>query len=154
MYAAVYQQCSFTGLMNLYEANYFMLRILVSRFGEINTPMVSRMPGEKDLYLYLSERSKYTETIHLTYYFIENGQRLPLPGLKIRLYHDTQQAEVIDWAGDECFGGITPKMLKALPCVKAKWQVNFFLGKWLQFCVNRGHHFTCLDYQRVSQELA
>lgn len=133
---------SFSGLMEMYEGNYIRLRKLLGDKESIPSVAVSRITNGMDLYLQVLDQTKYTTTIALTYYFsgIEEGF-LAYPNLKIRIYYDALQAEVMSQAykrrdpNFRAFGhSLDPSLLK-------RWRMNRFLYKWLSYTGRQGHSF-------------
>lgn len=133
---------SFSGLMEMYEGNYIRLRKLLGEKNNMPEVAVSRIANGMDVYLQVLEQTKYTATIALTYYFsdAENGF-LAFPNLKIRIYYDALQAEVMSQAykrRDPNFRSfnhdLDPSLLK-------RWRMNRFLYKWLSYCDRQGHSF-------------
>ncbi len=133
---------SFSGLMEMYEGNYIRLRKLLGEKNNMPEVAVSRITNGMDVYLQVLEQTKYTATIALTYYFsdAENGF-LAFPNLKIRIYYDALQAEVMSQAykrRDPNFRSfnhdLDPSLLK-------RWRMNRFLYKWLSYCDRQGHSF-------------
>ncbi|MFK7816336.1 MAG: DUF1249 domain-containing protein [Gammaproteobacteria bacterium] len=133
---------SFSGLMEMYEGNYIRLRKLLGDKDKIPEVAVSRVTNGMDVYLQVLEQTKYTSTIALTYYFsdVEEGF-LAYPNLKIRIYYDALQAEVMSQTykrRDPNFHSfnhnVDPSLLK-------RWRMNRFLYKWLSYCDRQGHTF-------------
>jgi len=141
MHAHQHHACNFNGLMSLYETNYMLLRSLIPCVVGVDNQTVSSVNGGQDLFLQVIEHNKYTSCISLTHRFREKDAAVALPGLTIRIYFDACQAEVVSWQGRENFAGLNAHSFSRLPSVKAKWQVNLFLGKWLQYCLKIGHRF-------------
>ena len=130
---------TFTALMDMYEQNYLMLRVLCGEFPEAPAQAVSIGDGKaQNLYLQLLESTPHTTTIKLTYRFGDNENR---PDFIIRIYRDAQQAEVLSRkckvSGKKLFvdSGVTDT---ALYC---RWRLNRFLFKWLRYCQRQGHSF-------------
>ena len=143
--------CSFKGLMGLYEANFVLFRSLISNTVVLPADAVSSVQHGEDLYLSVVDRSKYTMTIKLTHRFNENGTIKHNPGLTLRVYFDAGQVEVLSWHGHEDFDDIGQHSFKRRPSIPAKWKVNFFLGKWLEYCVLIGHKFDPYKLMQNSQ---
>lgn len=128
----------FASLMDLYENNYLRLKKLLPSLASFEGKRVSYVEGCLDLHITLIERSRYTSTIHLTYYF--QGQvantSLAEPDLTIRVYHDAGLVEVL--AGHLKHGRVR---LNHLPVhsLRVKWKLNRFLYRWLGFCLHLGH---------------
>jgi len=133
---------SFVSLMSLYESNYIRLASLVPHLETVARPQVSEVAGDCPLHLAVSERSRYTTTLRLTYVFEDGGDRgLADPDLQIRVYHDARLAEV-----QSCARWHRHAMLDALRSQLARdlgdrWLRNVMLNKWLDYCVERGHRF-------------
>ena len=133
---------SFSGLMEMYEGNYIRLRKLLGDKDSMPAVAVSRVRHGMDVYLQVLEQTKYTSTIALTYYFSDAEEGfLAYPNLKIRIYYDALQAEVMSQAykrRDPNFHAfnhqIDPSLLK-------RWRMNRFLFKWLAYCGRQGHSF-------------
>jgi uncharacterized protein YqiB (DUF1249 family) len=134
---------TFAGLMELYEANYIRLRRLCPGLDTITETSFSKTEGALDLHLRLIERCKYTTTIYLTYHFCDSlGELRPEPNLKVRVYHDARQAEVMSRSyrrlGREIRSrGLSPRGLE----LRRRWDLNRFLYKWLGYCCYQGHCF-------------
>ncbi len=133
---------SFPGLMELYEANYMQVMRLCSGLPNIPHKAVSGVDGALDLHLHVLERSKYTTTILLTYYFQDRiGELKPDPNLKVRIYHDARQAEVLSRSYRRLGIEVNTHDLKHKSEVISKWVLNRFLYKWLGYCRYQGHSF-------------
>lgn len=132
----------FVSLMDLYENNYMRLRRLISDLAVMPNNAISHVTGCLSLYLTVLERTKFTTTIYLTYYFAESNKSVAEPALTIRLYHDTHQAEVLTGHlqhGRKCYDHIPEK------AIKIKWKLNRFLYKWLGYILYLGHHFSVTE---------
>lgn len=86
---------SFIGLMALYEENYNRVNRLIPELERLDGCYRSRVPGDCDLYLEILERSRYTVTFSLTYFFAGEKSRVADPDLKVRAYLDGQLAEAM-----------------------------------------------------------
>jgi len=133
---------SFVALMGLYESNYIRLSWLAGDLLSIDGRHRSRVPGECDLLLTLTERSPYTSTVNLTYLFAEETGELRLPDMQVRVYHDAHLVEAHEWAGSH-----SQPVLKALRThaereLDQRWARNVMLNKWLEYCVERGYRFS------------
>jgi uncharacterized protein YqiB (DUF1249 family) len=129
----------FVSLMDLYENNFLRLRRLIPDLFKMPAGSVSTLPGCLPLYMCISEQTKFTTTLSLTYYFEEDEKVVAEPALTIRVYHDAHQVEVLTGHlrhGRERYDHI-PEMAKVV-----KWKLNRFLYKWLGYCLHLGHQFT------------
>lgn len=136
---ALWQPRSFVGLMMLYESNHLRLKRLLG--GIVPAPgesLVSRVPGDLALHLDGMERSRYTTTFRLTYWF--DGE-LADPDLIVRLYHDACLVEAM-----QCGHQHRHRLLRRFPTdhggeLERRWMRNLMLNKWLDYCHERGHRF-------------
>jgi uncharacterized protein len=142
--------CSFSALMELYEANYIRLRCLCPDLGSLEGHRVSRVPGAMDLHLSIEEQTPYTTTARLTYLFNGEGGRLrPSPDVLVRMYHDARQVEVLTRHCRPLDLKIRLNDLPRLRALECKWRLNRFLFKWLGYCQRQGHHLGLLQPDAV-----
>jgi len=146
MYCPVQQKARTTGrfsnLMELYEQNYVLLRLLIPdlKSAELQT-RVSKVDGCLPLYMQLIEKTPYTTTLRMTYRFVETeGEAVRSqaePNLMLRVYHDARSAEVIS-------GHIHGQqhVQRKTRGLDNSWQLNRFLYKWLRYLRHRGHHLS------------
>lgn len=133
-------QGSFAGLMDLYERSYIGLRRLIPNLPPAGTHQTSRVGEGLDLHLQVVERFPYTAEVLLTYYFSSPSGTWAEPNVRIRIYQDAQQAEVMaahlrHWPVFEA------SALQERQHLAARWHVNRFLCKWLNYCLYQGHRF-------------
>ena len=134
----------FGNLMELYEKNYMQLRLLIPglKHGPLS-PGLSEVQGCLPVHLNVTEQSRYTSTLHLTYRFAEgsNNRDQLEPDFSIRVYHDARTAEVVSGLlhGQQHVQRTTRNLQNS-------WRLNRFLYKWLSYLLRRGHRF------EVSQE--
>ncbi|NOR42040.1 MAG: DUF1249 domain-containing protein [Gammaproteobacteria bacterium] len=129
----------FVSLMDLYENNYMRLRRLIPDLSSLSDNSISDLQGCLSLHMTVLERTKFTTTLYLTYYFEETTKSVAEPALTIRLYHDAHQAEVLTGHlqhGRKQYDHIPEK------AIKIKWKLNRFLYKWLGYCLYLGHDFS------------
>ena len=133
---------SFAGLMEMYEANYIKIRKLCGTTRSLPPVAVSRISKGMDLYLQVLENTKYTSTLILTYYFTEPDLGFhAYPNLKLRIYYDALQAEVMSQAYRRQDPDFQAFNHASSPSLLKKWRMNRFLYKWLSFCNRQGHSF-------------
>lgn len=137
----------FASLMELYENNYMLVRLLIPELRTLDEGhYVSRVSDAMDLELSQIEHSRYTTTFNLTYRF-ENSLRQPRePDLTIRLYHDARTAEVVT-------GLIQTQRAESRRKrgLDDSWQLNRFLFKWLRYCLHQGHLFSVSDARSTAK---
>ena len=131
----------FGELMQLYEDNYVRFRQLVRGMDEIEGESRSIRFGDVTLHIQILQRSRYTTTTQLTYLFTIDNQVTRSPDLKIRIYHDAQQAEVMSCCRNdpETFDWLEKSA--CLTTMQWRWRMNRFFHKWLNYCLRTGHGF-------------
>ena len=133
---------SFAALMTLYESNYIRLRALAPVLVELSkraSRFISHAPGEVPLHVSLCDRSRYTTTLHMTYFFEQEGELVPDPDLSVRIYHDARMAEAL-----ACGTHLRHPLLASFETrcgseLERRWSRNMMLNKWLEYCADRGH---------------
>lgn len=132
----------FVSLMDLYENNFIRLRKLIPELSKLPDQSVSCLPGCLSLHMTILERSKFTTTLSLTYYFDELTQSVAEPALTVRVYHDASIVEVL--AGHLKHGRLRYEHIPE-KAIKIKWKLNRFLYKWLGYSLYLGHSFDHLE---------
>lgn len=133
----------FASLMELYEQNYVLMRLLVPELRALQGDrFVSTAPGAMPLELNDISHSRYTSTFTLTYRFSgaetnHRGREEREPDLAIRLYHDARSCEVMSGLMPE--GRVEVRRTRDLDEGR---RLNRFLNKWLSYCLRQGHCFT------------
>jgi len=138
----------FNSLMELYENNYMLIRLLAPGLRKFSEKQyVSRPEGLLPLELSHIEHNRYTTTFKLTYLFGtkegqmigENDSAEPLqrkPDLTVRLYHDARTCEVMS--------GLIPSNkveMRRTRDLDDGYRLNRFLHKWVSYCLRQGHGF-------------
>ncbi len=139
-------------LMTLCEENYALLLRLLPGLRDMNGAYVASSKGHAELHLQVLEHSRYTSLVHLTYYFQQAGERHSEPDATLRVYHDSKQLEVVELRQDETVLSATP--LYEEPGLSNKWQLNWFISKWLGYCVGAGYRFRGGDSVPATELLA
>ncbi len=132
----------FVSLMDLYENNYLRIKRLIPDLNNLPENSISQRLGCLSLHLHIIERSKFTTTIFLSYYFEEEGGMVAEPDLTLRIYHDAHQVEVL--TGHLRHGRLRYDHIPE-KAIKIKWQLNRFLYKWLGYCLYLGHSFSDVE---------
>lgn len=135
--ASLDQQPSAGRLGQLCEENYLALERLLPNMREMQGCYRSSPDGHAALHLEVLEHARYTSLVHLTYYFDAERGVEPDPDVTIRVYHDAQEAEVIDLKQSQ----LPIERLFEAPGLRNKWQANLFLSKWLDYCRQQRHRF-------------
>ena len=130
---------SFVGLMSVYESNYLRLLSIVPDLENIDGCFRSRVAGDCDLHLDVLDRSRYTVTMSLTYYFETDAGRVADPDIIVRAYLDGRLAEAMQLGSEHrhvAFRQLAREHGKELG---ARWRRNVVLNKWLDYLREQGH---------------
>jgi uncharacterized protein YqiB (DUF1249 family) len=130
---------SFIGLMSLYDSNYLRLKQLIPELDRLDGYYRSRVAGDCDLHVEILERSRYTVTMSLSYFFDQDGVRVADPDMQVRAYLDGRMAESTGFSGEHrhhAFRRLT-RMHRAE--LDARWRRNIILNKWLEYLMDQGH---------------
>jgi uncharacterized protein YqiB (DUF1249 family) len=134
---------SYAALMEMYETNYMRIRLLCGDVRTLDDTVYSTVPQGLPVMLRILDRARHTTTILLSYQFIDaEGQQDIRPDLRIRVYHDSRQAEVLS---RRCRIGGTQHILREQVGVDnillCRWRLNRFLFKWTAYLRRQGHVF-------------
>jgi uncharacterized protein YqiB (DUF1249 family) len=136
---------SFVALMSLYESNYLRLADLAGDLRQLADVAVSRVAGDCDLRLSVTERSPYTTSVDLTYLFVDAGDAghrvSTYPDMRVRIYHDARLVEAQEWATQHEHEALRRLRGQAERELDQRWARNTMLNKWLEYCSDRGHGF-------------
>ena len=145
---------TFVALMGLYESNYVRMKWLAHPPGMTRVPGLvsdlrtlegthrSSVAGDCDLVLSVTERTRYTSTVNLTYLFQQDAETVQYPDMRVRIYHDAHLAEAREWAGTHGQPVLKALRIQAERELDQRWARNVMLNKWLEYCVERGHRFS------------
>lgn len=140
----------FQSLMELYEENYRLIRLLVPALSKMNQDLyVSQARNALALELFDIRQDKYTTTFKLTYRFNSvEGHELE-PDLTLRLYHDARTCEVLSGL----LPGIDEKYSRRTRTLDESYSLNRFLNKWLAYCLRQGHGFSAKSSADIEKQL-
>lgn len=129
---------SFIDLMNMYEGNYIRLRLFCGDIRQLPDETISNVENSVPVSLKVLERSRHTTLLMLTYLFEDEERR---PDLKVQIYHDSRQADVVS---RNC--RITGRDIRLWEkqfdnVLLCRWRLNRFLYKWLGYLEHQGHSF-------------
>ncbi len=130
---------SFVGLMALYESNFLRLQRLVPELHRLDGYYRSNVAGDCELHVEILERSRYTITLSLSYFFVEDGKRIADPDMKVRVYLDGQLAESMSFTGDHRHMHLRRLCREHRHELDKRWRRNIVLNKWLDFLMGHGH---------------
>lgn len=130
---------SFTGLMSVYESNYLRLLHLIPELDRLDGCYRSRVAGDCDLHLEIMERSRYTVTLNLTYWFESGEGRVADPDMQVRAYLDGRLAEAMTLGRDHRHAEFRRLLREQDRQLGARWRRNMVLNKWLDYLIEQGH---------------
>jgi len=130
---------SFIGLMSLYESNFLRLHRLIPELDRLDGYFRSRVAGDCDLHVEIIERSRYTVTLSLSYFFYEGQTRIADPDMTIRAYLDGQLAEAMSFTGEHRHAELRRLSRAHRDELDARWRRNIVLNKWLDYLSDQGH---------------
>ncbi len=130
---------SFVGLMALYESNFLRLNQVIPELYRLDGYYKSRVAGDCDLHVEIIERSRYTITMSLSYYFDDAGKRVADPDMNIRVYLDCNLAEARQFDGEYRHPTLRKLSNQHRQELNARWRRNILLNKWLEYLIDQGH---------------
>ena len=130
---------SFVGLMALYESNFLRLQQLIPEIARLDGYYRSCVAGDCNLHVEIIERSRYTVTLSLSYFFYESERRIADPDMHVRAYLDGRLAEAMSLNGSHRHAEIRRLSRLHGPELDAKWRRNVVLNKWLEYLMDQGH---------------
>jgi uncharacterized protein YqiB (DUF1249 family) len=130
---------SFVGLMSVYESNFIRLRQLIPELERLDGYYQSRVAGDCTLHVEILQRSRYTVTLSLSYFFYDGEVRVADPDMQIRAYLDGHLAEAMSFCGEHRHSELR-RLSRALRNeLNARWRRNIVLNKWLEYLIHQGH---------------
>jgi len=122
-------------VMRLYKSNHNKINALIDLFQLEEQLILKSESAEVTIQVDLIDRARYTTTIRMNYIF--NDSNIQIPNAVIRIYHDTNQTEVMSIQNKEyldCLFSLTK--YQGYSNIQARWVLNNFLHKWLTHCLN------------------
>ena len=130
-----------TSLMGLYEENSSLLFRLIPEIRSLEVGREQQLENPLPLILKIQEQSPYTTTLNLTHRFIGESGEEEEPSAKIRLYYDSDQAEVLSMSQGESLRSFLSLIKSGEENLDARWRLNLFLNHWLRYCLEQGYQF-------------
>jgi len=135
-------------LMGLYAENFRRMERLFAP-GELAGYHYRSSVGDGlDVSLSIIERAPYTTRLRLTYADLDDpltGE--PEPSAWLRLYHDSRQLEATHCYLGRGWQDVVGLRPAATILADHRLRMNTFLGKWLQYLGECGHHYASLRPQ-------
>jgi hypothetical protein len=130
---------SFVGLMALYESNYLRLFQLIPELNRLDGYYRSTVAGDCDLHVEILQRSRYTITLSLSYFFTEDDVRVADPDMQVRVYLDGHLAEAMCFSGEHRHSELRRLSRVHRRGLNSQWRRNMVLNKWLDYLMDQGH---------------
>lgn len=128
-------------LEKICESNYQKLLHLIPNLYSVHNTAIGQYPNKPSLHLKILERNAYTLTVQLTHCFLDAPDEFIEPAVKIRLYADAKLAEVLrDHSRTDVFRAFADAS-QSQKIMDYKWSLNYFLGKWLDYCLRTDYQF-------------
>lgn len=139
-------------LEQICASNYQKLLTLIPALPAFKDSAANVATQQSGLHVAVLERSVYTLTIELSQCFRQQAEELQQPGLKIRVYLDVQLAEVLSDQDRAEVSAVYKDAGRSQEIMIYKWRLNYFLQKWLDYCLTKGYRFTAPDALLVVQD--
>ncbi len=130
-----------SSLMALYEENSTLLFRLIPEVRSIAVGGELQIDQPLPLLLKIQEQSPYTTTLNLTHRFIGESGQEEEPSARIRLYHDSDQCEVMSMSQGESLRSFLSLVKDGDENLDVRWRLNLFLNHWLRYCLEQGYQF-------------
>jgi uncharacterized protein YqiB (DUF1249 family) len=125
--------------MALYESNFLRLLHLVPELERLDGCFRSRVAGDCELFVDVLDRSRYTITLALTYYFETEQGRLADPDMQVRAYLDGRLAEAVSIGSKHRHAELRRLLRAGRRTLDTRWKRNVVLNKWLEYLTDQGH---------------
>ncbi|MGY6276112.1 DUF1249 domain-containing protein [Methylomonas sp. MgM2] len=128
-------------LESICESNYHKLLYLIPNLHSLKKTAIGHTDNHPALHLDILERNPYTLTIELSHRFKQPFSELFAPAVKIRIYLDAKLAEVIRDNDRPSVNRVYQNPGRTVEIQQYKWQLNYFLQKWLDHCLKTEYQF-------------
>lgn len=119
----------------LHEANFAKLARVIPGLRNLQAAVAVRGPDNTSLELRILESSRYTKTFSLRLKQDPSQPWLTHLQLKIRNYYDAGVTEVLAFQQHHRLEARYPYPNSRMHQPNEKWQINQFLGEWLDHCL-------------------
>ena len=131
-------------LEQMCASNYHKLLKLMPELLVLKEAALGVALNNTPLHITVIENTPYTMMIELNHCFTQSNDEHFEPAMKIRLYLDAQLAEVMsDQAHSSIAVAFKDKGLSK-DIMNYKWQLNYFLQKWLDHCLKKDYQFSVM----------
>lgn len=125
--------------MSLYESNFLRLQQLIPEIERLDGHYQSMVAGDCTLHVEILERSRYTVTLSLSYFFYDGDCRVADPDMKVRVYLDGQLAEAMTLGAGHRHAELKRLSRAHGHELDRRWRRNVVLNKWLEYLMDQGH---------------
>lgn len=137
--SALPRMSRFSWLMALYGENHVRFAQLFDPVNLARGCYRSSVGDGLDLQLDVIEQHAYTTELRLTYVLLDPLTGEPDPSAFLRLYRDTRQLEATHCYIGRRWQDVIGMHPPADALIGHRLRMNTFLGKWLEYLVERGH---------------
>ncbi|SFV65752.1 hypothetical protein MNB_SUP05-5-566 [hydrothermal vent metagenome] len=127
---------TYNQLNELFETNYAKILKLIPNIKKIKNDCIAQQHQTKPLYLFLEERTKYTGVYTLTHRF----DNINKPDIRFKIYFDAKLVETLSICNDYKINQ-KHQFLNNCSDLEQKWELNYFLEKWFDYCLNQQYVF-------------
>jgi len=127
-------------LEKICESNYHKLLRLIPNLQALDTTAIGHHDENPALHLAILARDRYTLTIALSHRFKQASTHQA--SVTIRVYLDAKLAEVISDHDRPAVASVYRNPGRSVEIQDYKWQLNYFLQKWLDHCLMTNYRFS------------
>lgn len=138
------QMGRFAWLMALYGENHARLERLFEAAALAPGRYISSVGDGLDVQMDIIEQHAYTTELRLTYVLVDPVTGEPDPSAFLRVYQDTRQLEATHCYVGRRWQDVLGMHPPARALIGHRLRMNTFLGKWLEYLVDRGHGMATL----------
>jgi uncharacterized protein YqiB (DUF1249 family) len=132
-------------LSKLCESNYAKMLELIPDLQRIERSATALVEGKPALHMRVLERCPYTVTLELTHSFAAGFGDLFEPAVQIRVYLDACVVEVLSDHDRPSVVFALERHPEPRQVLDYKWQLNYFLSRWLDHCAQNAYQFVPSD---------
>jgi uncharacterized protein YqiB (DUF1249 family) len=127
---------SYAQVSDLFEVNFKKISRLIPLLPIISHHSVAKKSGEKDLHLFVEEKTPYTTTFILTHQIDSPAGSISRPDIKFKVYFDASLLEVISVCNETTLNTNHPFLAKCSD-MDIQWELNTFIERWLDYCLSK-----------------
>jgi len=133
-------------LEKICESNFQKLFSLIPDLCSFKNQAMGETTEKPALHLKIIDRTKHTITVELTHYFDKKLESFMMePAIKIRVYLDANLVEVLKDYQRPLVSTVYKDPRQSIEIMNYKWRLNYFLQKWLDYCLLTNYQFRNLE---------